>query len=1239
MLPGNCDNETVMKIRHLFTIRPGSARFPSRGVKYSLGLFVVTCWSACALGAGTAPLTVSGLEVHPRRILAQFRDASQVAANAGFLQQLGLSVYRQYGLVPGLVALDDLNPAEAATNSAEVLQGRLLSRLEALRQSGQFEFVEPDYIAHVTAAPTDQAFVNGTLWGLRNYGQSGGKAGADISATNAWDLTKGSTNVIVAVVDTGIRYTHRDLKAQMWKNAGEIAGNDLDDDGNGFVDDIYGINAITGTGDPFDDHDHGTHVSGTIGASANDGGTVGVTWRVRLMGCKAFDADGFGSTSDEITCINYAVSKSARIMNASWGGRGYSQALFNAINAARAKGVLFVAAAGNSGTDNDGTPFYPANYALDNIISVAAMDRSDNLASFSCYGANTVHLGAPGVSIYSSTAGSDTSYDTMDGTSMAAPHVSGVAALILGLYPSADYTEVRQRILLGAVPIPALNGMTTTGGRLNAYQALTLVGTGQLQADVDPPSGSVLLSSSAQPVYVKVSDTFGVYNATVTASIAGLTNLVFTNNGRFPDVVSNDNVYSSVFQVPTATNPLTMTVVATAPGKGGTTNVVNYWVAPPPPNDYFTNALKVPVAGAVYLSNNKFATLEPPNEPPHNGSEDAAASLWWVWTPTSNTNMFIDLTGSKIDTVLAVYTGSALGSLTAVVSTNSDLAQHRPACVGFSAQAGRGYRIAVAAASTNSLGSIQLRLAPGGQFDTTPPEVFVNSPMSGLTVFDRSLNITGTALDPAPNASGVMEVLVAVNGGIASSAVGTSDWLAPALLSPGQNWIQVRSLDEAGNFSSPVTIQINYVVPPPTNDFFVNALSLTSTQGVTTGFSTNATKEVGEPYHVGNQGGKSLWWSFQPPEDGLLTLSTSNSTFDTLLAIYTGATVSTLTLIGDNDDTYSSAPGGFSQMIQAVRANQTYHIAVDGYDGVSGRVSLSHSFAPARLCRLTVNAASGGVATPSSMDVASNSTIVVSASPSQGFSFDRWTGSVASFANPLSVVVKSNLSLTANFIPVVYSDGFEGYTNGFSTPGLRLPWTTSSLAWLVQTTNVSTGQSAARSASIGNGQSSSLFLSTNFMAGIGSFDLRVSSEAGWDFLRFFVDGVLVQEWSGEVPWSGFEIPLSAGAHTLEWRYVKDATDSAGWDAAFLDSVRLPVAVPIDASAPAHLTVSAPVDGNCIIELTGQVNQTYVLQSSQDLIAWQNIGTNVAVGGFTRFLDPFAKTNAPRFYRAYVPAQP
>ncbi|MBI4327435.1 MAG: S8 family serine peptidase, partial [Chloroflexi bacterium] len=342
-------------------------------------------WMALPLAAQTNSITVGRHQAHPTRLLAKFADANQAAtpASAAVLHSLGLTAQSLGHLVPGLVTLDVSEEEKAAVADPATRAQQLVDRIAALRHSGLFAYVEPDYVVKTSLTPNDSAFVNGNLWGLRNNGQLGGRPGADINAVQAWDITTGSTNVIVAVIDTGVRYTHVDLAAQMWQNPGEIPANQIDDDNNGYVDDVFGINAIDGVpapGDPMDDIGHGTHVAGTIGAAANNGQPhVGVAWKVQLMACKFLGTAG-GLTSDAIECIGYAVRHRARIMNNSWGGYGYSQALFDSIAAARANGILFVAAAGNEANDNDIIPAYPASYQLDNIVAVAAVDRYDNLA-------------------------------------------------------------------------------------------------------------------------------------------------------------------------------------------------------------------------------------------------------------------------------------------------------------------------------------------------------------------------------------------------------------------------------------------------------------------------------------------------------------------------------------------------------------------------------------------------------------------------------------------------------------------------------------------------------------------------------------------------------------------------------------------------------------------------------------------------------------------------------------------
>ncbi len=1230
-----------MNIRSIFTkflsLLRDSWRHP--GVLLLLALSL----GFSALGDETNWVIINGFEAHPTRILAKYKTGNVTKSALAPLRQLGSKLDHKYSLVPGLVVLDTTNTVQKTKFSVQeqpALASQLLQRIQALKASGLFEYVEPDYVEHADLAPTDQAFTDGALWGLRNYGQSGGTRGVDISATNAWDLTTGSSKVLVAVIDTGIRYTHYDLTNQIWNNpnVGSYPG---------FTNDLHGINAITGTGDPMDDVGHGTHVSGTIGAAANDGNPmVGVTWHVQLMACKFLGQYG-GVNSDAITCIQYAVANGARISNNSWGGGGYSQALYDAIYAAGQKGMLFVAAAGNDGVNNDTFPHYPANFPLNNIISVAAIDRFGNLASFSDYGLKTVNLGAPGVEIYSCYNGSDTDYAVLDGTSMATPHVTGVAALILSLYPNADLNEVRQRILLGTVPLASLNGRTTTGGRLDAYRALTVTGNGQLQVAVDPPSGANLLAGSAQPVFVKVTDLFGVTDASVTATIPGVTNLTFVNDGTPPDLISNDAIYSATLNVPANLSSFTMTIAATATNKVGVTNMVYYNVVPPPANDFFTNAIKVPNLGAVYPSNNRFATIEP-GEPAHDGNTNAAGSLWWVWSPLHDTNVFIDTTGSAVDVDLAVYTGAKLSSLQTVAATNSVLAQHVHASLSLDARAGQAYHIAVAGIDTNNLGSIQLRVAPGGSPDTTPPEVFVSSPASGSTVTNRILILSGTAIDPPPNATGLQQVNVSVNGALASAASGTTNWNSPVLLQSGLNTIQVTSIDQAGNTSFPVAIQLNYFEQNPINDFFANAIVLTGTNGTSSVITTNATREVGEPFHAGNRGGHSVWWSFTAPSDGVLTLNTTNSSFDTLLSLYTGTVVSNLTTIAENDDAYPEAPGGFSYLAQAVRTNVTYHIAIDGYNGASGLANLAYSFAPAVVYHVTAKAATGGTvqlaetnalggmqaAPAGSADFPSGSTAVFTATPNSDYTFAGWAGdnlsAQSAAANPLSVTIKSDLALTASFSPVVFTDGFE--SGGLT----HLPWvTTGDAPWFVQTNVVETGQYAVRSGVIGDNGTSTLILTTNMEAGDAAFDYKVSSETNFDTLTFWLDSTLLQRWSGEVGWSTYVFPVTKGVHTLKWVYSKDATTSAGLDAAFIDNLNLPVSAP--PVVPATVFLQEQQDHSVIVGVHGQTNQQYVVQASANLTNWSSISTNSTDANGLLFVpDAASATNNVRFYRSKLP---
>lgn len=349
------------------------------------------------------------------------------------------------------------------------------SAIKSLNKNSLVAYSEPNYIYRANKVPNDAMY--GQLWGMKNAGQKDsdgqvGIAGVDIDAEAAWDITTGNKKTLIAVIDTGVDYNHPDIKANIWTNAVEAAGTvGVDDDNNGVIDDIHGYNAITNSGDPMDDHGHGTHCAGTIGGSGNDGvGVVGVNWDAAIMGVKFLDAEGSGSLEDAVKAIAYANKMGAKVMSNSWGGGGFSQALFDIIDQTDKSGNLFIAAAGNDYSNNDNSPAYPASYQINNVVSVAAVDNKGIKAGFSNYGKKTVHLGAPGVNILSATGGA---YDSWSGTSMATPHVSGVAALVWGNEEGLTAADVKARLITTARPIAGLRGKTISGAMVNAYNAVS----------------------------------------------------------------------------------------------------------------------------------------------------------------------------------------------------------------------------------------------------------------------------------------------------------------------------------------------------------------------------------------------------------------------------------------------------------------------------------------------------------------------------------------------------------------------------------------------------------------------------------------------------------------------------------------------------------------------------------------------------------------------------------------------
>jgi subtilisin family serine protease len=422
-------------------------------------------------------------------LLVRFADpaASTQTKNNILNLALGCScspVVKEYSIVPGLTLAKI--PASMTVEQARVL----------LTQSSNILYAEPNFKFKLFVTPNDTRFSE--LWGMNNTGQSGGTIDADIDAPEAWNMNTGSRSVIVAVTDLGVDYTHHDLSANMWVNTGEIPGNGVDDDGNGYIDDVYGYDTGDNDGDPMDDSldaGHGTHVAGTIGAVGNNArGVTGVCWNVRIMAVKIADSDGVIFLDAILEGIQYAIDNGAKVINASWGtnpGYPFVTSLYDIINVAKNHGILFVAAAGNDYSNNNDTlPVWPASYNLDNIISVMATDNTDGMSYYSNYGPASVDISAPGGAQYyendprgilSTLPGND--YGFYQGTSMASPHVAGACALLLSADPGLTYIEVKQFLLDYSDRLSSLTGLCVSGGRLNLFNSLS-----EVLYDFTPPS-------------------------------------------------------------------------------------------------------------------------------------------------------------------------------------------------------------------------------------------------------------------------------------------------------------------------------------------------------------------------------------------------------------------------------------------------------------------------------------------------------------------------------------------------------------------------------------------------------------------------------------------------------------------------------------------------------------------------------------------------------------------------------
>jgi subtilisin family serine protease len=390
----------------------------------------------------------SGLRNRPYasgEILVKFKNTVRLSANEFDRARLGIRSLKQ---------LD-----EKGVHRVQLEPGISVAEAQALlSQDPEVEYAEPNYYRHLALDPNDPSYP--LQWNL-----------PVINAPTAWNAATDCAATPVAVIDSGVDYEHTDLAANIWVNSADAAGDGVDNDGNGYIDDTMGWDFVADDNDPMDENGHSTHVAGTIAAVGDNGqGVAGLCWDGQIMALRAFDAEGNGTVADVIEGMRYARMKGARVVNASYAGANFSQAEYDEISLLNDSGILMVVAAGNEGADNDRVPSYPAGYDLPNIIAVAATDRNERLASFSNFGAATVHVSAPGDSIFSTYVNNDYAFGS--GTSMAGPHVSGLAALVWNTNPGLAASQVKARILDGVDRLADLSGKIFTAGRINVYNSL-----------------------------------------------------------------------------------------------------------------------------------------------------------------------------------------------------------------------------------------------------------------------------------------------------------------------------------------------------------------------------------------------------------------------------------------------------------------------------------------------------------------------------------------------------------------------------------------------------------------------------------------------------------------------------------------------------------------------------------------------------------------------------------------------
>jgi subtilisin family serine protease len=635
--------------------------------------------------------------------------------------------------------------------------------------------VEPNHLRHLAASstlessaaaatpvPSDPRF--NSQWNLRK-----------IAATNAWDITTGSTDIVVAVIGSGVDYQHEDLAANIWRNPGETgldengnnkATNGIDDDDNGYVDDVYGIDPANQDADPMDDVGHETACAGIIGAVGNnDKGLVGVNWHVQLMALKAGTAKGL-LDSEIIECFEYVIlmknrGVNVRVINNSYGGGANAQPIKDAIDAAGNLDILNIFSAMNAGKNNDSSPDFPSCFDSPSILSVAATDSSDLLWAYSNYGRKSVDLAAPGVSITSTTLRNGYRSD-WTGTSFAVPHVTGAAALLLAAKPDLSVADVKSALLGTVDLVRGLTNRVASNGRLNIARALQFLvdpGAPSIVTSVSPAGNRTPLKAPIELTFTRPMDRASVEAGfSLTPTVAGT--FEWSNNDRTLTFAPTAPFGVAINYTAKLLGSAMDTTGATLDGnfnrvaQGANWDDFTWGFRTTPANDDFATAEPMSGESGTIAGTNRNATQEP-GEPDHAGNR-GGASIWCRWMAAGSGSVTFDTVGTRFDTLLAVYTGDRLGALTTLTG-NDDDGRLKTSRLTFTPVAGTTYFVAVDGKSfprydttdAPAMGELVLNWYP------TPPPSFQSGTAftPGEGVWGTTVTLSGT------NFTGVTSVL------------------------------------------------------------------------------------------------------------------------------------------------------------------------------------------------------------------------------------------------------------------------------------------------------------------------------------------------------------------------------------------------------------------------------------------------------------------------------------------------